>query len=94
MSQMFQPELEKCPICESKLVKKYNTPIKKVITLNETIFCGERVLKCRNDKCPGNSMSFHSAEYKSLNIEGMTFGIDVVALEGELGLKNIKPLKK
>jgi hypothetical protein len=80
MSTMFQPDFNECPICDDKLVKKYNTPEKTVITLNGKLICWERVLKCRNKNCQGNSMSFHSAEFKGLTLEGMTFGIDVLEL--------------
>lgn len=91
-SRMFQPEYEKCPICGQKLVKKYNTNEKTVITLKGKLVCWERVLKCRNKECTGNSMSFHSAEFKSLNLEGMTLGIDVLALEGELRFEDHKTI--
>ncbi len=63
---MFEPEFNKCPICGEKLVQKYNTKEKKIITLKEKLVCWERVLRCRNKECQGHSMSFHSAEYKGL----------------------------
>ncbi len=91
-SSMFQPEYENCPICGQKLVKKYNTNDKTIITLQGKLICWERVLKCRNKSCIGNSMSFHSAEFKSLNLDGMTFGIDVLALEGELRYEDHKTI--
>ncbi len=56
--------------------------------------CWERVLKCRNKNCKGNSMSFHSAEFKGLTLEGMTFGIDVVALEGEIRYEDHKTIEE
>lgn len=92
MSTMFQPDFKECPICGEKLVKKYNTPEKTVITLNGKLICWERVLKCRNKNCRGNSMSFHSAEFKGLTLEGMTFGIDVLALEGALRFEDNKTI--
>jgi hypothetical protein len=92
MSTMFQPDFKECPICGEKLVKKYNTPEKTVITLNGKLICWDRVLKCRNKNCRGNSMSFHSAEFKGLTLEGLTFGIDVVALEGALRFEDNKTI--
>lgn len=92
MSTMFQPEFGKCPICEDKLIKKYNTPKKKVITLKGKLFCWERVLKCRNKDCKGNTMSFHSAEFEGLTLSGMSFGLDVVALEGQLRFEEHKTI--
>jgi len=91
---MYQPELKICPICADKLIKKYNTAKKTVITLKEKMECGERVLKCRNSKCKGSLMSFHSAEFKALTLEDMTFGIDVVALEGELRFEEHKTIEE
>ncbi len=92
MSIMFQPEFRECPLCGDRLVKKYNTPEKTVRTLNEELVCWERVLKCRNEDCKGNSMSFHSAEFKGLTLEGLTFGIDVLALEGTLRFEDNKTI--
>lgn len=84
MSIMFEPEFKNCPLCGDGLVKKYNTNERAIITLKGKLVCWERVLKCRNKDCEGNSMSFHSAEYKSLALSSMNFGIDVLALEGGL----------
>lgn len=92
MSIMFQPEFRECPLCGDRLVKKYNTPEKTVRTLNEELVCWERVLKCRDKGCKGNSMSFHSAEFKGLTLPSMTFGIDVVALEGALRFEEHKTI--
>lgn len=89
---MFQPEFDKCPLCKERLVKKYNTNEKTKITLKGKLVCWERVLKCRNPECPGNSMYFHSAEYKGLTLSGMNFGIDVLALEGELRFEDHKTI--
>lgn len=94
MSTMFQPEFEKCPVCGEKLVKKYNTPKKTVIRLDGELVCWERVLRCRNKDCEGNSMSFHSAEFKALTLEGMSFGLDVVALEGGLRFEEHKTIEE
>lgn len=94
MKMMFQPEFCGCPICRDKLVKKYNTKEKTVITLKGKLICWERVLKCRNKECQGNSMSFHSAEFKGLTLAGMNFGIDVVAREGELRFEEHKTIEE
>jgi len=88
---MFEPEYG-CPKCGDKLVKYYNTNEKTVITLEGKLVCWERVLKCRNKNCAGNSMSFHSAEFKGLTLPGMSFGIDVVAREGELRFEEHKTI--
>lgn len=93
-SIMFQPEYERCPICGQKLVKKYNTNEKTVITLKGKLVCWERVLKCRNKECQGHSMSFHSTEFKGLTLSGMNFGIDVVAREGELRFEEHKTIEE
>jgi arginine repressor len=91
MSIMFEPKYG-CPLCGDRLVKYYNTNEKTVITLNGKLVCWERVLKCRNKKCAGNSMSFHSAEFKELTLPGMSFGIDVLAHEGELRFEEHKTI--
>lgn len=39
-------------------------------------------------------MSFHSAEFKALTLEDMTFGIDVVALEGNLRFEEHKTIEE
>jgi arginine repressor len=92
MSIMFEPELNKCPLCGEKLVQKYNTKEKTIITLKEKLVCWERVLRCRNKECQGHSMSFHSAEYKGLALPAMSFGIDVLALEGGLRFEEHKTI--
>ncbi len=92
MSIMFQPEFKECPLCGGRLVKNYNTNEKTITTLNGKLVCWERVLKCRNKGCKGNSMSFHSAEYKGLALPSMNFGIDVVAHEGGLRFEEHKTI--
>lgn len=91
MSIMFEPKYG-CPLCGDKLVKNYNTNEKTVITLEGKLVCWERVLKCRNKRCAGNSMPFHSAEFKGLTLPGMSFGIDVLAREGELRFEEHKTI--
>jgi len=91
MSIMFEPKYG-CPLCGDGLVKYYNTNEKTIITLKGKLVCWERVLKCRNKKCSGNSMSFHSAEFKGLTLSGMSFGIDVLAREGELRFEENKTI--
>ncbi|HEY9246811.1 MAG TPA: hypothetical protein VIO11_08200 [Candidatus Methanoperedens sp.] len=91
---MFEPEFKKCPVCGDGLVKKYNTNEKTIITLKGRLVCWERVLKCRNKGCKGNSMSFHSAEYKGLALSSMNFGIDVVAYKGGLRFSEHKTIEE
>ena len=89
---MFKPEFESCPLCGERLIKKYNTKGKTLITLNGELACWERVLRCKNKECQGHSISFHSAEYKGLSLPGMNFGIDVLALEGNLRFEEYKTI--
>jgi arginine repressor len=94
MCKQFNPELKNCPFCTDYLISKYNGKEKKVITRDGTLDCMEKVLKCKNKECKGHSMAFHSAEYRSLTLPGMSFGIDVVAFEADLRFEGHKTIEE
>jgi hypothetical protein len=82
--------MRKCPLCGARLVKNYNTNLRRVITLNGEYWALERVLRCSNRECSGHSMSFRSEEFQATIIPGRVFGLDGIVYIGELRYKEHK----
>jgi len=74
----FYPDVEKCPVCGSKL-KIYKTRVKTVVTMDIGAFkAHETILECQND-----NLFFPSKLLRSLVPAKCTFGFDVIEYVGK-----------
>jgi hypothetical protein len=68
-----------CPLCGSRLVKRYNCNPRKLVTLEGEIYVLERVLRCSNPECAARDWSFHSEELQMITFWRRIYGVDVTA---------------
>lgn len=76
--------MERCPFCGSSLIIKYNRNPKPLITLSGEYIVLERVRKCSNKDCKGNSISFKSEDLQRITIPRRVFCLDVILYVGAL----------
>ncbi len=75
----FLTSLENCPLCGSRLVKKYNKRVRGVITLRGDINALERVKRCSSTGCKAYYWSFFSEALQRMVLPRKLFGTDVIA---------------
>jgi len=68
-----------CPLCGSRLVKKYNCNPRRIVTLEGEVYVLERVLMCSNPECAARDWSFHSEELQMITFWRRIYGVDVTA---------------
>ena len=76
--------MEKCPFCGSPLIIKYNRNQRTIITLSGEYVVLERVRKCSNKECEGNSISFKSEDLQRITLPRRVFCLDVILYVGVL----------
>jgi hypothetical protein len=82
--KIYKSEIQKCPVCDRFLCRKYSTQPRTVIRLHETIITSEHVMQCNKKNCSNRGKPFLSAELQSIVLPHMTYGIDIIARAGEL----------
>jgi len=68
-----------CPLCGSRLVKKYNCNPRRLVTLAEELHPLERVLRCSNTGCEARSWSFRSEYLQAMTFWRRTYALDVIS---------------
>lgn len=83
----FRTCFDTCPICGSKLVKKYNCNPRRLVTLEGEIYALERVLMCSNPECVARDWSFRSEALQAVTFWRKIFGLDVIVYIAHLKLE-------
>ncbi len=82
----FLPEMISCPTCHSRLNRFATLSHKTVLTLNGPIYAVHCGYRCPKPDCQTQPRIYRSAACDALALPGFTFGLDVVALVGQLKL--------
>jgi len=73
-----------CPLCGSRLVKKYNCNPRRLVTLDGEIYPLERVLRCSNQECEAVDWSFRSEDLQAMTFWRRIYALDVISYIAEL----------
>ncbi|WP_096190889.1 transposase [Neobacillus soli] len=93
-TKYFRPEFSNCPTCQSKLDYCHTVSKKTISTLNGVKTIINMGYRCTNPNCENGSTVFRSAQAEHLSVKHITYGMDVLALVGELRFKERKTRKE
>lgn len=88
-TKYFRPEIHHCPNCQSKLEYCHTVSKKTVVTLEGVFKIVNMGYRCVNAQCTDQNV-YRSAEAESYSMKYVTFGMDVLALVGQLRFKEHK----
>jgi len=89
-TKYFRPEIHHCPHCGSKLEYCHTVSDKTVTTLNGVFKIVNMGYRCSNGLCSNRETVYRSAEAESYSMKYLTFGLDVLALVGQLRFREQK----
>jgi hypothetical protein len=89
-TKYFRPEFQKCPHCQSKLEFCHSVSNKTVVTLEGVFKIVNMGYRCGNEQCSNRETVYRSAEAERYSMKYVTFGMDVLALIGQLRFKEHK----
>lgn len=86
IKRFYRPEIYKCPECQKSIKRALTLSERTVVTLSGVIKITHGGYRCLNPECRLRSRTYRSAAADALALPGMTFGLDVVLLVGQLRL--------
>lgn len=78
----FRPEIRPCPVCQSRLRRRWNVWRKYVVTLSGRIHAFQQGYSCSNAQCTQPNKVYTSVEADRLVLKGRSFGRDVIVQIG------------
>jgi hypothetical protein len=84
--RFYRPEIYKCPECQKSIKRALTLSKRTVVTLEGVIKVTHGGYRCVNPECRLTSRTYRSAAADALALPGMTFGLDIVLLVGQLRL--------
>jgi hypothetical protein len=90
--QMFRPELQLCPFCQTRLKRAVTLSQRPIVTLEGVIQMDHRGYRCPNAQCEQRHRTHRSAAADALALPGFTFGLDLIVLVGTLKLSQHQTL--
>jgi hypothetical protein len=84
--RFYRPEIYKCPECQKTIKRALTISERTVVTLSGVIKVTHGGYRCLNPECRLRGRTYRSAAADALALPGMTFGIDIVLLVGQLRL--------
>lgn len=91
-SKYFRPEIDDCPHCGTKLEYCHSVSNKTITTLDGVYKVVNMGYRCNNNQCSKSGAVYRSAEAENMSMKYLTFGIDVLALVGQLRFKEHKTI--
>jgi hypothetical protein len=84
--RFYRPEIYKCPECQKSIKRALTLSDRTVVTLRGVIKITHGGYRCLNPECRLQGRTYRSAAADALALPGMTFGLDIVILVGQLRL--------
>jgi hypothetical protein len=84
--RFYRPEIRACPACQKSLKRALTITERTVVTLSGVIKLIHGGYRCLNPECSLRGRTYRSAAADALALPGMTFGLDIVILVGQLRL--------
>jgi hypothetical protein len=84
--RFYRPEIYKCPECQKSIKRALTLSDRTVVTLRGVIKITHGGYRCLNPECRLQGRTYRSAAADALALPGMTFGLDIVLLVGQLRL--------
>jgi hypothetical protein len=84
--RFYRPEIYKCPECQKSIKRALTLSKRTVVTLGGVIKIIHGGYRCLNPECSLKLRTYRSAKADALALPGMTFGLDIVLLVGQLRL--------
>lgn len=83
----YRPSEDECPDCHRRLRQAMTLSRRTVVTLEGVIRLIHAGYRCPNLHCEGHRRTYRSVQADALALSGMTYGLDIVLLVGQLHLK-------
>jgi hypothetical protein len=83
----YRPIEHECWECHRTLREEVALSRRTVITLKGVIKLNHAGYRCPDEQCPGHRRTHRSVEADALALPGMTYGLDIVLLVGQLRLR-------
>lgn len=91
-SKYFRSEIQNCPHCGTKLEYCHSVSNKTVTALESVYQIVNMGYRCNNHQCSKSGTVYRSAEAENMSMKYLTFGMDVLALVGQLRFKEHKTI--
>jgi hypothetical protein len=85
-NRFYRPEIHKCPECQKSIKRALTISKRTIVTLGGVMKIIHGGYRCLNPECRLQGRTYRSAAADALALPGMTFGLDIVLLVGQLRL--------